>query len=75
METLVEMKERHRLEYEELRARCQHADVDVMDRVLAFRHREIFIVCRVCGKPIVGWLGDGVKGCVQYAEGFREETE
>ncbi len=74
METLIEMQERHRLEYESLRANCLHYNVKTYDRIVGFRHREITIVCEDCGEPLVGFCCEGTKGFVLYAKGFIKNT-
>lgn len=75
METLKEMQERHRLEYEELRAGCQHYNVEVYDKFVGFRHRQITIQCQDCGLPLVGFSCEGAEGRVEYARGFKRVEE
>ncbi len=76
-ETIKEMQERHRREYNELRNRCPHNKVRIED---TSGHngfgRRITMKCDLCGEPIVGWEGreNHGEGSVLYAKGFITRT-
>ena len=74
METLKEMQARHHVEFNQLRKQCSHYDVEVIDRVVGFRHREILVKCKTCGEPLVLWCSEGVKGYVSFAKDHSKDT-
>lgn len=75
METLEEMKKRHREEYKALQANCPHTEVKVFDENTGFRQRKITIICTACGTPIVGWFRDTDSARVEFAKGFVRTEE
>ena len=78
METLKEMQQRHHKEYEQLRRKCPHNEVEIQDgTAYGGFGRNISLICKLCGEPIVGWEGrEGYgRGQVLYAKGYTKVKE